>query len=77
VVSQKKWRKLSGTNRLPEVIQGVEFKDGIKQRSKRRLISPSPTFGHSSLRGRHRVPSPDEQHGFAGHLRGADMASQG
>ena len=23
--------KLSGTNRLPEVIQGVEFKDGIKQ----------------------------------------------
>jgi hypothetical protein len=27
----KKWRKLSGTNRLPEVIQGVDFKDGIKQ----------------------------------------------
>jgi transposase-like protein len=29
--AKKKWRKLSGTNRLPEVIQGVEFKDGIKQ----------------------------------------------
>jgi hypothetical protein len=28
--AKKKWRKLSGTNRLPEVIQGVEFKDGIK-----------------------------------------------
>jgi len=29
--ARKKWRKLSGVNRLPEVIQGVEFKDGIKQ----------------------------------------------
>ena len=29
--AKKKWRKLSGTNRLPEVIQGVELKDGIKQ----------------------------------------------
>jgi putative transposase len=29
--AKKKWRKLSGTNQLPEVIQGVEFKDGIKQ----------------------------------------------
>jgi hypothetical protein len=29
--AKKKWRKLSGTNPLPEVIQGVEFKDGIKQ----------------------------------------------
>jgi len=29
--AKKKWRKLSGTNRLPEVIQGLEFKDGIKQ----------------------------------------------
>ena len=26
--AKKKWRKLSGTNRLPEVIQGVEFKSG-------------------------------------------------
>ena len=29
--AQKKWRKISGSNRLPEVMQGVEFKDGIKQ----------------------------------------------
>jgi len=29
--AKKKWRKLSGTNRLSEVIQGVKFKDGIKQ----------------------------------------------
>jgi putative transposase len=29
--AQDKWRKLDGTNRLPELIQGTEFKDGIKQ----------------------------------------------
>ena len=29
--ARKKWRKISGPIRLPEVIQGVEFKDGIKQ----------------------------------------------
>jgi putative transposase len=29
--AKKKWWKLSGANRLPEVIQGAEFKDGIKQ----------------------------------------------
>ena len=29
--AKKKWRKLSSTNRLPEVIQGVKFKDGVKQ----------------------------------------------
>lgn len=29
--AKKKWRKLDGKNRLPEIIQGVEFKDGIKQ----------------------------------------------
>jgi hypothetical protein len=29
--AKKKWRKLSGTNRLSEVIQGAEFKEGIKQ----------------------------------------------
>ncbi len=28
---KKKWRKINGPNRLPEVIQGVVFKDGIKQ----------------------------------------------
>ena len=29
--AKRKWRKISGPNRLPEVIQGVEFRDGIKQ----------------------------------------------
>ncbi|MCP4824623.1 MAG: IS256 family transposase [Shimia sp.] len=29
--AKKKWRKLNSPNRLPEVIQGVEFKDGLPQ----------------------------------------------
>jgi len=29
--AQKKWRKLDGRNRLPEVISGVEFRDGVRQ----------------------------------------------
>ena len=29
--AQKKWRKRGGKNRLPEIIQGVELKGGIKQ----------------------------------------------
>ncbi len=29
--TQKKWRKLDGRNRLPEIIQGVEFRDGLRQ----------------------------------------------
>lgn len=29
--AQAKWRKLDGANRMPEIIQGLEFKDGIKQ----------------------------------------------
>ncbi|WP_394328614.1 IS256 family transposase [Rhodobacter xanthinilyticus] len=28
--AQKKWRKLDGQNRLPEVISGVEFRDGLR-----------------------------------------------
>ena len=28
--AQKKWRKLDGQNRLPEVIAGVEFRDGVR-----------------------------------------------
>jgi len=27
---RKKWRRINGPNRLPEVIQGIAFKDGIK-----------------------------------------------
>lgn len=29
--AQTKWRKLDGANRLPEIIEGIAFKDGIKQ----------------------------------------------
>ncbi len=29
--ARKKWRRLDGSNHLAEVIQGVSFKDGIKQ----------------------------------------------
>ena len=29
--AQKKWRKLDGQNRLPEVIAELEFRDGLRQ----------------------------------------------
>ncbi len=29
--AQTKWRKLDGAYRMPEIIEGIEFKDGIKQ----------------------------------------------
>ena len=29
--AQNKWRKLDGANRMPEIIEGITFKDGIKQ----------------------------------------------
>jgi len=29
--AQNKWRKLDGQNRLPEIIRGIEFRDGIRQ----------------------------------------------
>ena len=32
--AKKKWRKLDGQNRLPEIIQGIEFRDGIKHQTK-------------------------------------------
>ena len=32
--AKKKSRKLDGQNRLPEIIQGVEFRDGIKHEIK-------------------------------------------
>ena len=32
--AKKKWRKLDGQNRLPEITQGVEFRDGIKHEIK-------------------------------------------
>ncbi len=30
LTAQAKWRKLDGQNRLPEIIQGVEFRDGLR-----------------------------------------------
>jgi hypothetical protein len=45
--AKKKWRKLDGQNRLPEIIQGVEFRDGIKHEIEAADFA-SPTFGHSS-----------------------------
>ena len=32
--AKKKWGKLDGQNRLPDIIQGVEFRDGIKHEIK-------------------------------------------
>ena len=32
--AKTKWRKLDGENRLPEIIEGIEFRDGIKPESK-------------------------------------------
>ncbi len=29
--AKRKWNRISGPNRLPEVIEGVVFKDGIRQ----------------------------------------------
>ena len=31
ISAQTKWRKRDGANRLPEIIQGIAFEDGIKQ----------------------------------------------
>jgi putative transposase len=28
------WRKLDGANRMPEIIEAIEFNDGIKQFTK-------------------------------------------
>jgi len=31
MVAHDKWRKLVGQNRLPEIIQGIEFRDALRQ----------------------------------------------
>ena len=31
ISAQRKWRKLDGSNRMPEIIKGIVFVDGIKQ----------------------------------------------
>ena len=32
--AKKKWRKLDGQNRLSEIIEGIEFRDGIRHEIK-------------------------------------------
>ena len=32
--AKKKWRKLDGQNRVPEIIQGIEFRDGSRHEIK-------------------------------------------
>jgi putative transposase len=34
MLAQGKWRKLDGANRMPEIIEAIEFKHGIKQLTK-------------------------------------------
>jgi putative transposase len=46
--AHKKWRKLDGQNRLPEIIQGIEFSDGIRQRHITPPDQASPTFAYIS-----------------------------
>jgi len=31
IAAQGKWRKLDGKNRLPGIMEGIEFRDGIRQ----------------------------------------------
>ena len=31
MAAQQSWRRLDGHNRLPKIIEGVTFKNGIKQ----------------------------------------------
>ena len=46
--ARRKWRKLDGSNQLAELVEGVPFKGRNQDNQTRRLIAPSPTFGHSS-----------------------------
>jgi len=34
ISAKNRWRKLDGQNPLPEIIRGVEFRDGIKHETK-------------------------------------------
>ena len=62
--AQKKWRKLDGRNRLPEIIQGVQFRDGSAT-FKPPPDQASPTSAHISVgrRSIRRDQSPAEPHG--------------
>ena len=43
MAAQSKWRKLDGQNRLPEIIQGVEFRDGLRH------LQAAARSGHHQL----------------------------
>jgi hypothetical protein len=53
--AEKRWRRLKGHALLPDVLAGVEFKDGIRDteqaQSKERCLSPYTRFDYSSLLG--------------------------
>jgi len=48
VSARNKGRKISGPNRLPERIEGVEFQDGIRQLETDFWRWPSPNFGQNA-----------------------------
>ena len=51
--ARRKWRKLDGSNQLAETRRRSAVQGRNQDNQTRRLIAPSPTFGHSSshLRG--------------------------
>jgi hypothetical protein len=53
MAASKTWRRLTGENQLPKVVEGVRFQDGIeiieRAVTQRRLISSSPKFHPSSV----------------------------
>ena len=44
----RKWRRLDGSHRLAEIVEGVKFKDGEKLTERAARKPPSPTFDNSS-----------------------------
>ncbi len=51
--AQKKWPVLNGKNRLPKIIEGVSFKNGLELESRAKNAPPeerlSPTLEHKLL----------------------------
>jgi len=46
ISTKMKWRKLTGADRVPEIIQGIKFKGGIRRIESTARPGPSPTSGH-------------------------------